>query len=532
MIMDYLSLCLICKDENDYLSEWLDYHILMGVERFYIYDNGSKVSLRVSVGDYITRGWVRLIEYPGKGVQLQAYDHCLHNFGPDTRWLGFIDTDEFLVPKTTPDLRLFLKDFEEYGGLAVSSLFFGSNGQKMPPEGGQIVGYTSRTHETFFENTLIKSIVQPQKVIQPFSPHDFIYNELSWCVNENFQRVDFQRYPNSVAKIQLNHYFCRSEHEIQSKLSRGRGDGGEAWKCRRFDLVNAMSDCMDQSILENLDQLFRRAEGAFGQQPTSQGKDLLRLMHELAARKNPATANVPEILDFELRPGLKDWFEVATLTEEAEKRQDFAEVKRLSFEKLKIYPQKIPLYLDIATSCLKLNDPQTAWEALSEAWRWAPNSFYVLKGMVNFFLRVRDYPTAEKMGRMLLEIAPHDLTALGYMTEALIGQRRYVEAIQMGLPVVELNSMVGELPEGMCLFLIRGLAGYAQEQSAYQTLVALWEAGVRCEPDSADGWVALAKAHWLNRNFLAARAALRTAQRLAPKHPEIAKLARQIELEG
>ena len=39
--MDYLSLCLICKDENDYLAEWLDYHILAGVERFYIYDDDS-----------------------------------------------------------------------------------------------------------------------------------------------------------------------------------------------------------------------------------------------------------------------------------------------------------------------------------------------------------------------------------------------------------------------------------------------------------------------------------------------------------
>ena len=130
----------------------------------------------------------------------------------------------------------------------------------------------------------------------------------------------------------------------------------------------------DQRILENLDQLLGQAGGALGQQQASQGRDLLRWMHELAIQQNPAPTNVPENLDFELRPGLKDWFEVATLTEEAENRQDFAEVKRLSFEKLKIYPQKIPLYLDIATSCLKLNDPQTAWEALSEAWRRASNS--------------------------------------------------------------------------------------------------------------------------------------------------------------
>ena len=76
-MIDYLSLCLICKDENDYLPEWLDYHILMGVDRFYIYDNESRISLRESLADYIARGWAVVMNIPGKAAQLFAYDHCL-----------------------------------------------------------------------------------------------------------------------------------------------------------------------------------------------------------------------------------------------------------------------------------------------------------------------------------------------------------------------------------------------------------------------------------------------------------------------
>ncbi len=177
--MDYLSLCLICKDENEYLPEWLDYHILMGVDRFYIYDNESRVSLRETLKEYIERGWVVVVDIQGKAMQLYAYDHCLQTFGAQTFWMGFIDTDEFLVPKTAKDLKELLKEYEGYAGLAVSSLFFGSSGHKTRPAVGQIAGYTQRTHETFKENELVKSIVQPQQTLMPNSPHDFIYKENS-----------------------------------------------------------------------------------------------------------------------------------------------------------------------------------------------------------------------------------------------------------------------------------------------------------------------------------------------------------------
>ena len=36
-----LSVVAIMKNEGAYLKEWLDFHILVGVEKFYLYDNES-----------------------------------------------------------------------------------------------------------------------------------------------------------------------------------------------------------------------------------------------------------------------------------------------------------------------------------------------------------------------------------------------------------------------------------------------------------------------------------------------------------
>jgi len=526
--MDYLSLCLICKDENDYLQEWLDYHILLGVDRFYIFDNGSRVSLRDTLQEYIDRGWVVVTEVAGKGMQLVAYDYCLRAYGKNTRWMGFIDTDEFLLPKTTLDLREFLKDFEAYGGLAVSSVFFGSNNHQTRPAAGQIASYTMRTQSTFLENMLIKSIVQPDKIAMPFSPHDFIYVEDAWCVNEESRRVDFQRYPNSIKKIQLNHYFCRSEEEIDIKLNRGRGDAGEAWKRKRFELVNLLSDCQDQSILDILEKVLDGRCVKWNRQNPAAG-DLVAAIHFAANQIQPDGVVEPAAeASFEPRPDLKKSMELAKRTEDAQSRGDYQEIKNLSLEKLKYHPQKILVYVDLALACLKINEPDLAWQALSEAWRRAPNSYYVLKSMVNFFLRIGDYVTAEKTCKMLLEIASHDLTALAFMSEVLLGQKRYEEAFKMGLPVVELDSLVEELPDGMCLFLIRNFARYLEEKGRYQDLVTVWEAGVRREPSNVDALVQLSKAHLVNRNLAAARQNVHEALVLGPDRQDVKALAKRL----
>ncbi|MCX6059045.1 MAG: glycosyltransferase family 92 protein [Chloroflexi bacterium] len=525
--MDYLSLCLTCKDENDYLPEWLDYHILMGVDRFYIYDNESQISLRESLKEYVERGWVVVVDIPGKGIQGYAYEHCLQNFGPSTFWLGFIDTDEFLVPKTGQDLKELLKGYEACGGLAVSSLFFGSSAHQIRPTSGQIAAYTWHTHKTFKENELVKSIIQPSLVLIPNSPHDFIFKEGSWCVNEGFLRVDFQRFPNNIEKIQLNHYFCRSECEIDLKLRRGNS-GDIVWSRRFFNVVNQLAKYEDTCILQNLEALFHKEcidSRCLADAPQSAG--ILERMAILARARRPALLEKdPPREASRVQAEFYCMEELKSQIRSAIDRKEFAEAKRLALLRLQKAPQNILLYVELVFVLIDLSDWDAAWQALTQAWQISPNNYIVLGGMVIYFLRVEHFSMAEKTCYLMLDLAPHDTVALGLLANSLIGQGRFEEGLKVGVPVVELAGQFGELPYRMGVSLVKQMADYLLEKKDYAGAIRLWEAGVKCEPGDVDALLELSHALLLAGDKTQALQRLTQARQLDPRNEAVLTLLR------
>lgn len=53
--------------------------------------------------------------------QLYVYSRCIANYASQHRWMAFIDADEFFVIKDgTPDLPVLLREYEDFGGLAVN----------------------------------------------------------------------------------------------------------------------------------------------------------------------------------------------------------------------------------------------------------------------------------------------------------------------------------------------------------------------------------------------------------------------------
>ena len=59
--------------------------------------------------------------------------------------MGFIDTDEFLVPRTGENLPDFLRRYENFGGLGVFWACFGSNGH-LDPQPSVIRAYPAATN--------------------------------------------------------------------------------------------------------------------------------------------------------------------------------------------------------------------------------------------------------------------------------------------------------------------------------------------------------------------------------------------------
>ena len=531
--MDYLSLCLICKDENDYLTEWLDYHILMGVDRFYIYDNESQVSLRESLKEYIELGWVVVLDISGKAMQLYAYDHCLQTFGTNTFWMGFIDTDEFLVPKTTQDLKELLKAYEAYGGLAVSSLFFGSNSHKTRPMIGQIAAYTRYTQSTIGEYEVVKSIVQPGLVLMPNSPHDFIFKENSWCVNEGFLRVDYQRFPRHTEKIQLNHYFCRSEQEINLKLRRGNSQT-VVWPRQRFDTLNFTAIYEDTNIHQKLESVFQKTGFVNrGLMDFLLVDGLLEKMAVLARTRNPIPIEVtaPRTAD-SFRPELAGWLEIKDQWELAKTRGEFYQQIQLGLGILQLYPHYLHVYVAQAIIYLRINDSDAAWQALSTAWQLSPNNNYnVLCGMSIYFLYVENFNMAENTCRLVLELSPHDIVVMGLLVQSLIGQKRYEDALKIGGPVMELAWTPGwELPAQMGVNMVKKLADYLLEKKDYTGAVRLWQAGVQCQPREVNNLLELARCLLLTGDKTGMRRCLTQARSLAPKNEEVLAFLRMDDL--
>ena len=74
-----LAICIIVKNEGEYIKEWLDYHILAGVGKFFIYDNESEDDIKSILTPYIEKKLVDYSYWPGKAQQMNAYNDAIKN---------------------------------------------------------------------------------------------------------------------------------------------------------------------------------------------------------------------------------------------------------------------------------------------------------------------------------------------------------------------------------------------------------------------------------------------------------------------
>ena len=112
-----LAVCAIYRDEADYLAEWVEFHRLVGAERFFLYNNFSEDHHREVLAPYVEEGLVTVRDWPvldGRVGQIAAYDDYLRWHRYDSRWIAFIDLDEFLFSPGRSSLPDVLADFEEW----------------------------------------------------------------------------------------------------------------------------------------------------------------------------------------------------------------------------------------------------------------------------------------------------------------------------------------------------------------------------------------------------------------------------------
>ncbi|CAF1390326.1 unnamed protein product, partial [Didymodactylos carnosus] len=101
-----ISVYTMIRDKSRELTEWIEYHLLLGIEHFYLYDNFSNDEIGAVLKPYLEKNLVTIIRWPFKPndgvywntIQRSSMNHALKNFGPFNRWMGYFDVDEYFQP--------------------------------------------------------------------------------------------------------------------------------------------------------------------------------------------------------------------------------------------------------------------------------------------------------------------------------------------------------------------------------------------------------------------------------------------------
>ena len=251
-----LAVVAIMKNEVHYAKEWIDYHLLAGVEHFYIYNNDDNPdALQEVLQPYIDAGLVTHIFYPGKARQYEAYNDAVQNFRFFCRYMAFIDADEFIFPQSDKSIvevvDELLTDKPNAAGLGANWVMYGSNNlEKADYSKGVLQRFTARNAEN---NKHIKIIADPRKIDYFTNPHFTFYFSPFQTVNEHGGEIQgaFNE-PPTTEKIRINHYYSKSREEYERKFNRGTADAyHNTYKMKNFDEANKTDNAIfDDSILK------------------------------------------------------------------------------------------------------------------------------------------------------------------------------------------------------------------------------------------------------------------------------------------
>ena len=241
----YLSVCSMFLNGERYLAEWLEFHLLMGIERFFLYDHESTDASRDVLAPYVEEGTVVVYDWPVHPGQVEAFEDCVQRHRHDSRWIAFFDSDEFLFSGTGRPVPEILRAFEPWPGVLVNRPAFGSAGRETMPEGLVTESYPLRSNISR-RNRHCKTIADPTRLVRCGGGHHWEYTE-GCAVDELLRPALLSRTLSpTFSLLRLNHYPVRSREEFERKLATPRADTATLREGTTFESVNeGLNDITD-----------------------------------------------------------------------------------------------------------------------------------------------------------------------------------------------------------------------------------------------------------------------------------------------
>lgn len=264
-----LAVVAMFQNEAPYMKEWIEFHKLVGVQHFYLYNNLSTDDYLTVLQPYIEKGEVNLTDWPydfgpireWRQIQSGAYNDTIEKVRGKVHWLAVIDLDEFVFPVKGTNLVKLLKDYSDFGGVIATWQMYGTSHVEQIPEGDLMIEHLLlKANEDYHQTNGYKSIIQPH-CVKGFggTAHFPSYLPGYFAVDSN--KVPFnhkQPHGADIDKLRINHYWCRDEEFFRNiKLPRAKRRHMRAdWQ----DYADHLNGVADDAIFKYIPAL-KRAMG-------------------------------------------------------------------------------------------------------------------------------------------------------------------------------------------------------------------------------------------------------------------------------
>jgi hypothetical protein len=229
-------ICAIAKNENDYIVEWVEYHLKLGFESIFICDNNNQDDDSLAE---LLKGYTNVYVGDARGQtswQMNSYNffysfskHCEGITKDD--YIAFIDIDEFITlnPKYKT-INDYLDTVKEFDIVHLNWMTYGSNGQLTRTEGNVIDRFKEPIYPLDFKNDKypfphnnhVKSLVKVGLDVKfTWNPHTPYGENIKVC-NADGKIVENTPFtPYTFNNAYIRHYCTKSLEEWKNnKMSR------------------------------------------------------------------------------------------------------------------------------------------------------------------------------------------------------------------------------------------------------------------------------------------------------------------------
>lgn len=251
-----LSFFLLVKNGAKYLNEWLAYHYSIGIEHFYIINDMSCDDTKKVLEPWKKLGIVSVMDFKINAMQNEIYTYFSSKLINSTKWLGFLDLDEFLVIKNKENAVDWVNSFPtKTSAIEINWCCFGSSGLEKYENIFVTKRFKKYSDENFEPNIQVKSILKLGEKFAFLNPHTVFSKTLS-IRNSNGELIkqDFFHRKPVLDKAWINHYFCLSKEEFAEKINLGRVDSKKSIRTWQDFEWHDINDCSGDKSLEKANE--------------------------------------------------------------------------------------------------------------------------------------------------------------------------------------------------------------------------------------------------------------------------------------